>query len=266
MWGMVDDRLRDFEARIAALKQKMEGGLVDRATELRALADRLDAGDTSARAALKRAGHSLRGIAGSYGHHGLGERAADLEQRASVSPAELVGEIARNLAELAEQASAGGVPPEELPSAPPARPAGVTAREQMISDRPEIASEGGQRLRVLAIDDEPLIQRLLDVTLNEVGGFEATIVGSAAEALEHLRSTRFDLIISDAMMPDMNGREFCDHARALGALGPIVILSAAAEDELGWASQVQGPLTWLRKPFRPTALVHELASIVEKTR
>lgn len=260
---MAEERSREFEERLAALKGKMESGLVERARNLREMAERVERGDEAARRELKREAHRLRGVAGSYGHDELGEKAAELEQRASLSPPDALGATARSLAELAEQASAGGVPREHLPSVPPPRPEGVTAREKMISDRPPVAVGP---LRVLAIDDDPITQRLLQLTLDEIGGFAATIVSSAAEALARLRLEPYDVIVSDAMMPDMNGKEFCDAARKAGARMPIVILSAASAEELGWAPEVEGPIEWMRKPFRPTTLVHDIARIVEEDR
>ena len=76
MWAMVDDRWHAFETRLAALKQKMEDGLVERAGRLRDMAARVEGGDAAARRELKREGHRLRGVAGSYGHDALGDRAA----------------------------------------------------------------------------------------------------------------------------------------------------------------------------------------------
>jgi CheY-like chemotaxis protein len=261
---MADDPMRELEERLASLRRTMERGLGDRARTLREMAARLEAGDAAARKALKTEGHKLRGIAGSYGHDVIGDKAAELEARASVSPPAAVGALARELAALADEIAGGSVPPKEPPSIPPPRPPGVTARAQMISDRPKTSD--GARLRVLAIDDEPLTQRLLELTLREVGGFEATIVTTAAQALAALGERDYDVVVSDAMMPDMDGRAFCEAARAAGMTAPIVILSAASAEELGWVSAVVAPVRWLRKPFRPTELVHHLVLIVEETR
>ena len=96
------DAQSEFEARLLALKHKMERGLVDRARALRAMADRLDAGDQSARREIKTESHKLRGVAGSYGHNDLTDLAGQLEQRASVSPPATVTALTRSLADLAE--------------------------------------------------------------------------------------------------------------------------------------------------------------------
>jgi len=259
-----DDRMGDFEARLAALKHKMERGLVDRARTLRTLADQLQAGDAAARKQLKTESHKLRGVAGSYGHDDLTELAGQLENRASMSPPATVAGLARELAAAAEARGRASLAPpvasdggSARPSRRPSRP---VSRPQRPSPLPARAS--GPALRVLAMDDDPVTQRLLLLTLKQVGRFEATIVSSAAAALEQLSSASFDLVLSDAMMPDMDGRAFRRAARAAGAQMPIVILSAASPDELGWERELEADGGWLRKPFKPTELVRELERIV----
>lgn len=266
------DRMKDFEARLSALKSRMEAGLTERAKTLRNYAARLENGDESARQEIKSQSHRLRGIAGTYGHTQLTDMAAQLEQRASLSPPPVVAELARELASAAERVSdsAQGQPRDDQRADPPRTnpstplPSTQARREQVASDRPAPKADG-QPLRVLATDDDPITLRLLTLTLRQVGGFEATIVESAREALVLLEQQHFDVVLSDAMMPDMNGLEFCQAARALGghrAHMPIIILSAATADELGWHRNLDAHTNWLRKPFRPTELVKEIARIV----
>jgi signal transduction histidine kinase/CheY-like chemotaxis protein len=77
--------------------------------------------------------------------------------------------------------------------------AGATAVEAEAAPRPE-------RARILAIDDEPMIARVLKHTL---GSHDVTEMTSAVEALERIRKgERYDLIICDLMMPHMTGMDF----------------------------------------------------------
>lgn len=253
------DRLSEFEARLAALKHKLESGLVDRARALRQMANRLEAGDNSARKEIKTESHKLRGVAGTYGHHDLTDAAAELEQRASVSPPASVSQMARGLADLAEAKGRRSKPPPQSPEPT----AGNPARPRSSSPaRMAVVKPQGVPLRVLATDDDAVTQRLLLLTLQQVGGFSATIVSSASEALQALERESFDVVLSDAMMPDMNGRDFRRTARERGARMPIIILSAASPDELGWSAEPDAPGAWLRKPFKPTQLVQDILRIV----
>jgi CheY-like chemotaxis protein/HPt (histidine-containing phosphotransfer) domain-containing protein len=149
-------------------------------------------------------------------------------------------------------------------------PPGGSGRKRMHSERPTVRASGGSgALRVLAMDDEPMTRRLLTLTLRDVGGYDAVVVDSALEALAELARREFDVVISDAMMPDMSGKDFCIAARQRGGAAaslPIIILSAASEEELGWLRELPGAVTWLRKPFSPRGLVNDVARIVETHR
>lgn len=269
------ERRKAFEDRLSELKQRMEAGLVNRAQTLRDAARRLEQGDQGARKVLKTESHKLRGIAGSYGYDGLSELAAELEKRAGISVVPQVVELAIRLAEMAEEVGKRSLsaPPDThqarinkpslIPSGRPRRQSSQRIQAQRAS-LVGLGAHGGP-LRVLAMDDDAPTLKLLGLTLREVGGFEAVVVTAAKEALDHMRVREFDVVISDAMMPDMNGQEFCQAARALGGYAarvPIIILSAATCDELDWRSGLPGPVIWLRKPFMPSELVNDIARVV----
>ncbi|HEY2733216.1 MAG TPA: response regulator, partial [Polyangiales bacterium] len=142
----------------------------------------------------------------------------------------------------------------------------AAARRKRESLKPKTQGAHGGALRVLAMDDDPTTLRLLALTLKDIGGFDAVIVTSGKEALAQMQLREFDVVISDAMMPDMNGKEFCAAARLLGGFAetvPIIILSAATQDELHWRTGLAGPVVWLRKPFMPSALVKDVARVVQ---
>ena len=283
-----DDRRMAFDARLAELKQRMEAGLIARAHTLRDAVKRLLEGDESARKVLKSESHKLRGIAGSYGYEALTELAAELEKRASLSPPPLVQELATRLADAAEEVgkrstnTQGAAAPAPAPAIAPqpvsetsqvvetvANPSRAGTPRGRERSRPVTLGAHGGPVRVLAMDDDPTTLRLLNLTLKEVGGFDAVLVTAAKHALEQMRQRVFDVVISDAMMPDMNGLEFCNAARRLGGWAsevPIIILSAATRDELEWHGALIGPVVWLRKPFMPTALVQDVARVVETHR
>jgi two-component system chemotaxis response regulator CheY len=272
-----EDRRKAFEARFLELKRNMEAGLQTRAHTLREAAQRLLSGDENARKLIKVESHKLRGIAGSYGYSQLTELAADVEQRASLSPPPQLGQLAERLADAAEEVgkrSTAAQPGVSQTTAAPVRLVSTTvppaaAKKRATPQKPQIVGKDGGALRVLAMDDDPTTLRLLRLTLADIGGFDSTIVTAGRDALDAMRLREFDVVISDAMMPDMNGKEFCAAARLLGGYAasvPIIILSATTQDELRWQNELEGPVSWLRKPFIPTALVKDVARIVEQHR
>lgn len=247
-------KLSELEARLAALHAKTEAGFADRARALREAAARLDAGDDAARDEIKRLSHKLRGVAGSAGHEALTERAGRLETAiASGASAMVVVEGARRLAKAAEEASAG-----------------VAARTERAAPVPTTESPpraDALGWRVVALDDESSTRRLLEITLRSAGGCAAEVLGDPGDAMARILAAPPDLVIVDAMMPDTDGLTFYRAVRErCGDALPVVILSAASVEELGWSMPDDARLRWLRKPFRPASLIAELRAFVEAAR
>ena len=257
-----DDRVSEFEARLAALKHKMESGLIERAHSLRELAARVEAGDAVARKQLKSESHKLRGVAGSYGHQDLTDLASQLEQRASMSPPAAVGQMARELADLAEkkapakQAAAGARARELAPVQARLDAAGRATRTRAPRPAPARAGDGRRSDHAPALDAHARASRRLR-------GEDRQLRGRGARALS---TQTFDMVVSDAMMPDMNGRQFSRAARAArrddADRDPVRGEPGRARLEQHAGSGD----SWLRKPFKPTDLVRDLTRIVSKSK
>jgi two-component system KDP operon response regulator KdpE len=101
--------------------------------------------------------------------------------------------------------------------------------------------------RVLVVDDEPQILRVLRRSL-ESNGFEAVTAPDAATALDILRSTTVHLVITDLRMPDMDGVELCKQIRRASAM-PILIISVKGEEETKVRALDAGADDYVTKPF-----------------
>ncbi len=236
--------LSELEARLEGIGAKTREGLPARAAALREAAAQLLAGDATGTEAIARLAHRLRGVAASAGRGDLTERAARLEAAArGEAPPLAIAEGARRLADAIE--------------APPApRPASTSASTAAPAARPKLG------WRVVALDDEPATRRLLEITLRQAGGCEPSLFGAPGPALAAIEARAPDLVIVDAMMPDVDGLTFYRAARRAFE-GPVVILSAATADELGWELPNDPRLAWMRKPFRPARLIEALRAFVE---
>jgi CheY-like chemotaxis protein len=119
------------------------------------------------------------------------------------------------------------------------------------------------------VDDEPdgraLIARIL-----EGRGARATVAASAAEALELMRNHRFDVMLSDIGMPDMDGYELMRRVRLLDNArnGPIaaIAVTAYARPEDRQRSLLAGYQMHLSKPIEARELVAGIASLLHLTR
>lgn len=263
-------RQRAFESRLAELRQEWLAGLICRAADLRAAAQCLRSDERAARRALHSLAHRLKGLAGTHGQQDLSQLAQQLSACVQVADVRVLEQRVIELAGLTEHLSRSAGMPEQLHHR-----AGESLSNVPLAERPLAAptptdpdAEPGTaepvRARVLALDDEPSAARLLGLTLTRLGGFDTEVLRSAAQAVQRLSEQRFDLIISDAMMPDMDGQEFCQRARTChrGAAVPIVILSAATPQELGWSQRDAAYDAWLRKPFRPQPLCWTLRRLL----
>ncbi len=110
--------------------------------------------------------------------------------------------------------------------------------------------------RILVTDDEPNIVRLIQVNL-ERQGFQVETANNGAQALEKIRANRPDLLVSDVMMPEMDGFELLSHIRRDPVLEnlPVIMLTAKAQDRDVLEGYTRGADMYLTKPFNPIELV-----------
>jgi len=80
-------------------------------------------------------------------------------------------------------------------------------------------------IRILVVDDDKELNRTICTYLNDCG-FETKGVLSANEAYEAMYNSLYELIISDIMMPDVDGFEFAEHVRQVNKHIPILFMSA----------------------------------------
>ena len=113
---------------------------------------------------------------------------------------------------------------------------------------------------ILVVDDEFDSRRALEILL-ELHGFDVTPAANGAEALHILRDRKFDIILTDWMMPVMSGHELLARlaAEKIAEGAPVVVLTAAAEavSSLGPAcARVMG------KPFDIWALLSTIEELL----
>lgn len=112
--------------------------------------------------------------------------------------------------------------------------------------------------RILLVDDDDSLRRILAEQLEVGREFEAVQAGTAAEALEAAANGRIDVVLLDIGLPDMDGRTLCRELRGAGMTQPIIMLTGAdseADTVLGLDS---GANDYVVKPFRLAELLARL--------
>lgn len=121
-------------------------------------------------------------------------------------------------------------------------------------------SSAKPKRRVLVVDDEQVIADTLSIILNHAG-FDASPVYTGSAAVESARKLQPDLIISDVIMPDMNGIEAAIQIRSFLPGCKILLFSGqAATADLLENARAQGhEFEILAKPVHPQDLLAKLA-------
>jgi DNA-binding response OmpR family regulator len=116
---------------------------------------------------------------------------------------------------------------------------------------------------VLVVDDDPVILRLLEVNF-QMEGFVVRTAEDGEEGCEVARAEAPDIIVSDVMMPKMNGLELVAALKADAATAgiPIILLSAKAQVSDIHAGLASGADDYVTKPFEPHDLVERVLKLL----
>ena len=110
---------------------------------------------------------------------------------------------------------------------------------------------------VLIVEDSKAIRSLIRIALEEEGGFFTTEASNGFEALRTLPSRKFDLIITDINMPDINGLELISFVKSNDAYRdiPLIIVSTEKTEEDKKRGLALGAMGYIVKPFRKEDLL-----------
>jgi two-component system response regulator AtoC len=107
--------------------------------------------------------------------------------------------------------------------------------------------------RVMVVDDEAKMQRVLEIMLKRMG-HEVACAGTGEEALQALQATPADLVISDLRMPGMGGIGLLQALREQGNEVPIIIMTAHGTIESAVEAMKLGACDYIVRPFDVDAL------------
>ena len=119
--------------------------------------------------------------------------------------------------------------------------------------------------RILIVDDEANMRRILSVVLAE-DGHQISEAGGATEALALIASTPFDLVITDKKMPDGDGFAVLSACQEADPTLPVVMLTAFATVELAVEAMRMGAFDFISKPFVAEAVLAVTRRALERVK
>ena len=125
--------------------------------------------------------------------------------------------------------------------------------------------EGSKLTRVLLAEDDRALRRFLEVVL-ERAGFEVIPASDGLEAMKVALANRLDVVVTDAMMPNLSGHEFCRFLRNSPALRhlPIIMLSALERKDM--SNDAEQADAFLAKPVSGETLIDCIEKLVARKR
>jgi two-component system, OmpR family, alkaline phosphatase synthesis response regulator PhoP len=118
--------------------------------------------------------------------------------------------------------------------------------------------------KILFIEDDEQIVELVDIHLKDIF-CESTKAFTGEEGLHHALNNKYDLIILDIMLPDMNGVEICKKIRLDKNSTPILMLTARSEEIDKIIGLETGADDYLTKPFSIRELIARIKAILRRT-
>ena len=108
--------------------------------------------------------------------------------------------------------------------------------------------------RVLVVDDEPGLRQSLGLLLSDAG-FEVAAESDGRRALERATAERFDIILCDVRMPELDGLAFLRAYQSRGGGALVVMMSAYGGEQAALAAMKEGAYDYIPKPFRADEVI-----------
>ncbi|MGH7302831.1 MAG: sigma-54-dependent transcriptional regulator [Candidatus Rokuibacteriota bacterium] len=115
---------------------------------------------------------------------------------------------------------------------------------------------------ILVVDDEPAIQDILTWALS-AEGYRVATAGSGEEALTRVEEEDFDIIVTDIVMPGLDGLEVLERSRVLNPRAAVIVMTAYAALETAIAALRRGAADYLEKPFSVDLLKERVRRLLQ---
>ena len=117
--------------------------------------------------------------------------------------------------------------------------------------------------RILVVDDEPNMLRLLKTILMDKTGYEVTTTNNPLEVSKILQEEHYDLVITDLKMPLVDGIDLIGIVKGIDATMPIIVITAYGTIETAEEAIQKGAYDFITKPFRKETILITMKRALE---
>ena len=117
--------------------------------------------------------------------------------------------------------------------------------------------------RILVVDDEPNMLRLLKTILMDKTGYEVTTTNNPLEVSKLLQEGHYDLVVTDLKMPLVDGIDLIGIVKNIDAAMPIIVITAYGTIETAEEAIQKGAYDFITKPFRKETILITIKRALE---
>ena len=136
-------------------------------------------------------------------------------------------------------------------------------REEEFDIAAPVAQLTAEAQCVLLVEDDPALRRYLEVVLQRAG-YVVLTAGDGLEAMKVLLSVGVDVIVTDALMPNLDGYELCRFVRNSEHLSHLPIILLSALDPRNSTDESEQVDAFLSKPVSPEDLLNHIVEVSHK--
>ena len=123
----------------------------------------------------------------------------------------------------------------------------------------QIENPQNEYLRVIVLDDEPIVGKRLQPALEKMG-WQVEVFEEPKKALERIDEGNFDIVVTDIYMNEVDGLQVLDRALEKNPDAKVIIITGYAMMEMARSAMDKGAFDFIAKPFKPD----DLRNIISK--
>ena len=143
-----------------------------------------------------------------------------------------------------------------------AKPTGIPARARGPVERAQPVGTGGERPRILVVDDDPQTLRYVRDVLTRAG-YIPSVTADPQDVSRLMEENEFKLVLLDLMLPGTDGIELMNDIQSQATV-PVIFLSAYGQDQVIARAFQMGASDYVVKPFSPTELAARIQAVLQR--